>query len=662
MRDTAKRVFDDEIKPRAKQAWDKAKPEVEAAWEKAKPEVQAAKAKAVRKAAILADRVNQGLKESASRQDVPGRARRGRAPGPPDAEGRRAGESSSQSQWVGPALVMRPRTLLLSSFGLVYPVVASPGIYVSVPFCAQKCTYCNFQSNVYTRALRSDYIRFLVQELLSEPESGANTLYFGGGSPSLLEPEEFQQVASSLPKSQWDEATIEVAPGEATPDRVAAWRAASLNRASLGVQSFDERVAKASGRKHDAQTVASDVRLLADSGIRNISVDLIAGLAHQTEGTWRQSLEWVERIGPDHVSVYMLERDDDSRLGRELRPEDVAMVPPRSQSRTRCWTSICWRSERLRAIGYERYEISNFARAGRRSIHNLKYWSMQPYRGFGSDAHSFAGRRRWANVSTATEYVSRMARGESPACAIEDLDEGRLLEERLLTGLRTKDGILLGAARMAGGPAQGETARRPGMAGGSGTLIAAHGSRSPIRRPSRLRAALVSLAEGSKEVQSIRNTRAQPSRLRPEAQESVKTLGGVLRWIPSSMVKLVIRTDLQPVQPLPRSPFLCFGFRDGRTVVLDPVPWPALRQQTPQDACGAVAASTRARDSSALPLSQTAAVASTSSAARSSGRPPNTEASSSATGRPKRASTIRNRDSARPSARPSARTLSATPP
>ena len=338
---------------------------------------------------------------------------------------------------------MRPRTLLLSSFGLVYPVVASPGIYVSVPFCAQKCTYCNFQSNVYTRALRSDYIRFLVQELLSEPESGANTLYFGGGSPSLLEPEEFQQVASSLPKSQWDEATIEVAPGEATPDRVAAWRAASLDRASLGVQSFDERVAKASGRKHDAQTVASDVRLLADSGIRNISVDLIAGLAHQTEGTWLQSLEWVERIGPDHVSVYMLERDDDSRLGRELRAGGrrygASQVPVEDQVLDFYLLAV----ERLRAIGYERYEISNFARAGRRSIHNLKYWSMQPYRGFGSDAHSFAGRRRWANVSTATEYVSRMARGESPACAIEDLDEGRLLEERLLTGLRTKDGILL---------------------------------------------------------------------------------------------------------------------------------------------------------------------------------------------------------------------------
>ena len=321
--------------------------------------------------------------------------------------------------------------------------MALPGIYVSIPFCAQKCTYCNFRSNVYARALRSQYIRYLADELRSGGDRCKDSLYFGGGSPSLLDPEEFTELSAALPDEGWTEATIEIAPGEATPERVSAWVAAGINRASFGVQSFDPAVARAAGRKHDPETVRTEISRLLDSGIRNVSVDLIAGLAHQTISTWRQSLEWVDRLGVDHVSIYMLETDDASRLGRELqaggRRYGAMEVPAEDEILDYYLLAV----ERLRSMGYERYEVSNFARLGRRSLHNLKYWQMEPYLGFGSDAHSFSGRRRWANVGSAPEYVQRMAEGSSPRAAVEELGPQRMLEDRVLTGLRTKEGVCL---------------------------------------------------------------------------------------------------------------------------------------------------------------------------------------------------------------------------
>ena len=261
--------------------------------------------------------------------------------------------------------------------------------------------------------------------------SGTGTgLYFGGGSPSLLEPDEFEEISAALPRADWEEATIEVAPGEATAERISCWVAAGTNRASLGVQSFDTAVARAAGRKHDAETVQTEINRLADRGVRNISVDLIAGLAHQTASTWKRSLEWVDRLGVDHVSVYMLESDDASRLGRELQAGGsrygAKQVPPEGQIVDFYLLAV----ERLQSIGFERYEVSNFARPGRRSIHNLKYWRMEPYFGYGSDAHSFTGCQRWCNVGSAPEYVRRMAAGLPPRGETEDLGPDRILEDR----------------------------------------------------------------------------------------------------------------------------------------------------------------------------------------------------------------------------------------
>lgn len=322
--------------------------------------------------------------------------------------------------------------------------MSTPGIYVSIPFCAQKCTYCNFRSDVYARELRSEYVRQVAVELGSGRVANANTAYFGGGSPSLLEPDEFEELASALPRKQWVEATIEVAPGEAVPERVSAWLKAGVNRVSLGVQSFDSAVARAAGRKHSSETVQTEIRQLAARGIRNISVDLIAGLARQTAATWSRSLDWVDRLDADHVSVYMLEADDASRLGRELASGGsrygARLVPAEEEIVDFYLLAV----ERLRSMGYERYEVSNFARPGRRSIHNLKYWRMEPYFGFGSDAHSFSGSRRWCNVGSAPEYVRRMAAGLSPRASIEEPSQRQMLEDRVLTGLRTTEGVRLG--------------------------------------------------------------------------------------------------------------------------------------------------------------------------------------------------------------------------
>lgn len=322
--------------------------------------------------------------------------------------------------------------------------MASPGIYVSIPFCAQKCTYCNFRSDVFSRSLRSEYVRFLAEELRVSRARYGSTLYFGGGSPSLLDPSEFSAVAATLPCRDWEEATIEVAPGEATRERVSAWAAGGIGRVSFGVQSFVPEVARTAGRKHDARTVQTEIERLAEAGIRNISVDLIAGLARQSIATWSQTLEWVERLEVDHVSVYMLEADDDSRLGRELMAGGRRYGAPEVPSENAILDLYLVAVERLKALGYRRYEVSNFARPGKRSLHNLKYWRMEPYFGFGSDAHSFNGRQRWSNVASAPEYVRRMAAGLSPRATFEELDRKRTLEDRVLTGLRAREGIQLG--------------------------------------------------------------------------------------------------------------------------------------------------------------------------------------------------------------------------
>lgn len=317
-----------------------------------------------------------------------------------------------------------------------------PGVYISVPFCEQKCTYCNFASGVFSANLLPRYIEAVAAEIrsaaFSEPP---DTLYLGGGTPSLLLPEQLRTLLAALPPGSWREATIEASPLTISREKSAAWAALGINRVSLGVQSFYTREASATGRKHTAGDVAREVEILRQAGITNINIDLIAGLPHQTEEFWRESLDWVRQLGPPHVSVYMLEVDDDSRLGHELQAGGArygAAAVPGDEQITQFYEIAV---EQLRQMSILRYEISNFAKPGLESAHNLKYWTMQPYLGFGADAHSFDGRRRWQNVESPAEYVARFDAGQSVHTSIDEFHPQRRAEERMFTGLRLSSGV-----------------------------------------------------------------------------------------------------------------------------------------------------------------------------------------------------------------------------
>jgi oxygen-independent coproporphyrinogen-3 oxidase len=311
------------------------------------------------------------------------------------------------------------------------------GIYISWPFCAQKCTYCNFASGVQSRGLEDEYLRALLKEIAGNPIPPSGTLYIGGGTPSAIDPPIVEKLLSGMP-GHWQEATIEAAPGTITIERVHAWRRFGINRVSLGVQSFVRAELARTGRRHDHAAVLHDVALLRAQGIDNISVDLIAGLPGQTAESWEVSLDALIALEVPHASVYMLEIDEDSRLGSEIilggKRYGALDVPGDDQIADFYETA----AEKLARHGVLRYEISNFSRAGCESLHNLKYWRREPYLGFGSDAHSFDGVTRWQNAETALEYVEKSQSGESVRAESTRPDAR---EEKFFVGLRLAEGV-----------------------------------------------------------------------------------------------------------------------------------------------------------------------------------------------------------------------------
>jgi oxygen-independent coproporphyrinogen-3 oxidase len=301
-----------------------------------------------------------------------------------------------------------------------------PGVYLSYPFCAQKCTYCNFASGVLPRDVEAQYPEALIREIeATEWRWTPETVYLGGGTPSAI----LDGILKTIPGRPWREATIEAAPGSFSLEAARQWVGSGINRVSLGVQSFIRQELARTGRKHSAETVVQDVANLRAAGIENFNLDLIAGLPGQTSSSWSECLDWIERLAPPHVSVYMLEVDEDSRLGRELLLGGVRYgagdVPAEDAIAGFYETAV----ERLERAGIPRYEISNFARPGCESIHNLKYWRREPYLGFGADAHSFDGERRWSNSESAADYHALPA---------EPADAG---EEKFFVGLRLSEGI-----------------------------------------------------------------------------------------------------------------------------------------------------------------------------------------------------------------------------
>jgi len=309
------------------------------------------------------------------------------------------------------------------------------GIYISYPFCAQKCTYCNFASGVFPRELQPRYIAALRREIEKhEWQWRPETVYLGGGTPSLIDAQALRGVLAAVPGWPWSEATMEAAPGTVTPDAVGLWQECGINRVSLGVQSFVQSEIARTGRKHTAEIVAADVKRLREHGIENINIDLIAGLSGQSIASWKESLDWMERLAPPHVSVYMFEIDQDSRLGNEILLNGQRYGAPLIPSEELTVELYQAAVDRLASLGIPRYEISNFARPGRESKHNLKYWRLEPYVGFGADAHSFDGKQRWQNAETVAEYLEHAGPLTEPAAA--NLDE-----EKFFVGLRLAEGV-----------------------------------------------------------------------------------------------------------------------------------------------------------------------------------------------------------------------------
>jgi oxygen-independent coproporphyrinogen III oxidase len=336
----------------------------------------------------------------------------------------------------------------------------STGVYIQVPFCQTKCTYCNFHTGVVSRERYEPYANAVCREItnlgrLHGKEATAeiqraqrnkvDTVYFGGGTPSLLEPAALGGIIAALRQTfslaTDSEVTLEADPETITPEKAAAWREAGFNRISLGVQSFNDVELRAAGRAHRRDHIYRAIGFLRGAGLSNTSMDLIAGLPHQTRATWDASVGELIELRPEHVSIYMLEIDEGSRLGRESiaggRRYSADAIPVDDE------IAAFYESarERLGEAGYEHYEISNWALPGFRSRHNLKYWRREPYLGFGAGAHSFNGSTRWANVHDAARYVSCIEQGISPREQIEDVTPEQALDEEFFLGLRQLEGI-----------------------------------------------------------------------------------------------------------------------------------------------------------------------------------------------------------------------------
>jgi putative oxygen-independent coproporphyrinogen III oxidase len=302
-----------------------------------------------------------------------------------------------------------------------------PGVYVHIPFCEQRCYYCAFTVFVAAERSYEPYVRHLIREIeLSNFNDQPETIFFGGGTPSILDGRFIEGIITALPKGA-SEISIEVNPGTLTDAKLEQYRRAGLNRISLGVQSFCDEDLKCAGRLHSAADAVRDVELLRRHDFDNISIDLIAGLPHQRYENWVANLDWVERLQPEHVSIYMLDLEERSVWGRS--ENDI----PSDEVFAKFYVEA---ADRLSNAGYVHYEISNWARPGFECRHNLKYWTGIPYRGFGVSAHSFSNGHRYWNTVSLAEYERMLDAGQLPIAGEETLTREMQLEEAFLIGLR----------------------------------------------------------------------------------------------------------------------------------------------------------------------------------------------------------------------------------
>ena len=324
----------------------------------------------------------------------------------------------------------------------------SAGIYIHIPFCAAICNYCNFNRGLHDDGLRRRYVDALVTDICSVADESvdADTIFFGGGTPSLLEPGEvariIQACGDSFNLSPDSEITLEANPESSTGEALEGFRGAGINRLSFGVQSFRDEELQRLGRLHSSQMARKVLARARTAGFDNLSLDLMMWLPGQSVQDWLASVNTLIELQPDHASLYLLEiypnaplRDEMARAGLSPAPDDDAAE------------MYVGGLERLESAGYEQYEISNVSRPrSRRSRHNLKYWQGGEWLGFGCGAHATFRGERWRTVSSTAEYIDRVKAGADVRLDRRTLSAEERLEEALFMGLRLADGVDLAAA------------------------------------------------------------------------------------------------------------------------------------------------------------------------------------------------------------------------
>ena len=318
-------------------------------------------------------------------------------------------------------------------------------LYVHVPFCRRRCTYCDFSIAVRRRVPVADYLAALQREwtLVAQaapaPSPPVETVYLGGGTPSLLGAEGVAALAACLEvTADVAEFTIEANPDDVTPAAATAWLRAGVNRLSLGAQSFDDGVLAWMHRTHDASAIGAAVSAARRAGFANLSLDLIFALPPELGRRLDDDLDRLLALEPDHISLYGLTVEDHTPLGRRAARNELRGAPD-----TRYEEEYLYLVSRLSALGYRLYEVSNAARPGREAVHNSAYWRLVPYLGIGPSAHSFDGASRRWNEAAYARWQARLARGESPVAGHEFLAPEQRRLEAFYLGLRTADGVTL---------------------------------------------------------------------------------------------------------------------------------------------------------------------------------------------------------------------------
>lgn len=315
------------------------------------------------------------------------------------------------------------------------------GLYVHVPFCSAICNYCNFNRGLFDAGLKEQYVAALRREIASQGDgAAADTIYFGGGTPSLLDPGEVETIVAACGRafsvSADAEITLEANPETVTTESLAGFRAAGVNRLSFGVQSFRDEELQRLTRLHSAARAAEAFRSARRAGFDNISLDLMMWLPQQTIVHWLESVDTLIGLAPDHASLYILELYPNAPLREAMARRQWSLAPDDDAA-----DMYLEAMAHLDAAGYQQYEISNVARPGRESRHNLKYWSDGEWLGFGCGAHSTRRGVRWKNLSSTTEYIAAVTCGGPLIVERRVLSAREALEEALFTGLRLVRGI-----------------------------------------------------------------------------------------------------------------------------------------------------------------------------------------------------------------------------